>query len=136
MASLPLKWRPQPLPPNAGRWRRAAIPGQTARAGHGAEALKWRLDTIEKARDRAGELGLAGAAFPWRTISGAETGAYWPAGTAAFHINADIAQAGARYCDINVDPDFEEQVALPLLVETARLWRSHSSLSSLCTMSR
>jgi alpha,alpha-trehalose phosphorylase len=82
------------------------------------------LATIEKARERAAELGLEGAAFPWRTISGAECGAYWPAGTAAFHINADIAQAVIRQCDVNVDPDFEEEVALPLLVETARLWRS------------
>lgn len=89
-----------------------------------AEALKWRLATLEKARERARELGLEGATFPWRTISGAECGAYWPAGTAAFHINADIAQAVGRYCDINVDPDFEREVALPLLVETARLWRS------------
>jgi alpha,alpha-trehalose phosphorylase len=89
-----------------------------------AEALGWRLATIDKARARARELGLAGATFPWRTISGAETGAYWPAGTAAFHINADIAQAVARYCDINIDPDFEREVGLPLLVETARLWRS------------
>ncbi len=89
-----------------------------------AEALKWRLATLEKARARAKELCLEGAAFPWRTISGAETGAYWPAGTAAFHINADIAQAVCRYCDTNVDPDFERDVGLPLLVETARLWRS------------
>jgi alpha,alpha-trehalose phosphorylase len=89
-----------------------------------AEALSWRLATIDKARARAKELGLAGATFPWRTISGDETGAYWPAGTAAFHINADIAQAVCRYCDINVDPDFERDVGLPLLVETARLWRS------------
>ncbi|HVX34321.1 MAG TPA: family 65 glycosyl hydrolase, partial [Solirubrobacterales bacterium] len=89
-----------------------------------AEALRWRLATLGKARERARELGLEGAAFPWRTISGAECGAYWPAGTAAFHINADIAQAVSRYCDINVDPDFERDVGLPLLVETARLWRS------------
>jgi alpha,alpha-trehalose phosphorylase len=89
-----------------------------------AEALKWRLATIEKARDRAKELCLEGATFPWRTISGDECGSYWPAGTAAFHINADIAQAVCRYCDINVDPDFERDVGLPLLVETARLWRS------------
>jgi alpha,alpha-trehalose phosphorylase len=89
-----------------------------------AESLRWRLATIDKARERAGELCLAGAAFPWRTISGDECGAYWPAGTAAFHINADIAQAVCRYCDVNVDPDFEAEVGLPLLVETARLWRS------------
>jgi alpha,alpha-trehalose phosphorylase len=89
-----------------------------------AEALKWRLKTIETARERAKVLGLEGAAFPWRTISGAECGAYWPAGTAAFHINADIAAAVSRYCDINVDEDFEREVGLTLLVETARLWRS------------
>jgi alpha,alpha-trehalose phosphorylase len=89
-----------------------------------AEALKWRLATIEKARARAKELGLEGVAFPWRTISGAECGAYWPAGTAAFHINADIAEAVCRYCDVNIDPDFEREVGLTLLVETARLWRS------------
>ncbi|HEX4752824.1 MAG TPA: glycosyl hydrolase family 65 protein [Solirubrobacterales bacterium] len=89
-----------------------------------AEALKWRLNTIEKARERAKVLCLEGAAFPWRTISGAECGAYWPAGTAAFHINADIAAAVCRYCDINIDEDFEREVGLTLLVETARLWRS------------
>ena len=38
-------------------------------------------------------LGLKGAAFPWRTIRGQECSSYWPAGTAAFHINADIADA-------------------------------------------
>jgi alpha,alpha-trehalose phosphorylase len=89
-----------------------------------AEALRWRMKTLPKARERAEELCLEGAAFPWRTISGAECGAYWPAGTAAFHINADIAQAVCRYCDLNADPDFEREVGLPLLVETARLWRS------------
>jgi alpha,alpha-trehalose phosphorylase len=89
-----------------------------------AEALRWRLATLETARERARVLGLEGAAFPWRTISGDECGAYWPAGTAAFHINADIAQAVARYCDLNVDADFEREVGVPLLVETARLWRS------------
>ena len=89
-----------------------------------AEALKWRLATMHKARERAEELCLEGATFPWRTISGAECGAYWPAGTAAFHINADIAQAVCRYCEVNIDPDFEREVGLPLLVETARLWRS------------
>ena len=47
--------------------------------------------------ERAAQLGLAGAAFPWRTIHGEECSGYWPAGTAAFHINADIADAVLRY---------------------------------------
>ena len=41
--------------------------------------------------------GCKGAAFPWRTIRGEECSSYWPAGTAAFHINADIADAVVRY---------------------------------------
>ena len=45
-------------------------------------------------RHRAGPAARpGGAAFPWRTIHGEECSGYWPAGTAAFHINADIADA-------------------------------------------
>jgi alpha,alpha-trehalose phosphorylase len=87
-------------------------------------ALRWRLDTIGAARERAKVLGLQGACFPWRTISGMECSAYWPAGTAAFHINADVAQAVIRYQEVNQDEAFSRDVGLPLLVETARLWRS------------
>jgi alpha,alpha-trehalose phosphorylase len=89
-----------------------------------ADALRWRHRTLPRAKDRAGELGLRGAAFPWRTIAGEECSSYWPAGTAAFHINADIANAVIRYLGACPDEDFERDVALELLVETARLWRS------------
>src|SRR6185437_3125207 len=69
-------------------------------------------------------LGLAGSAFPWRTIRGQECSGYWPAGTAAFHVNADIADAVLRYQHAVDDPEFERGTGLELLVETARLWRS------------
>jgi alpha,alpha-trehalose phosphorylase len=69
-------------------------------------------------------LGLKGAAFPWRTIRGQECSGYWPAGLAAFHINADIADAVARYYAATEDDSFEQAAGLELLVETARLWRS------------
>ena len=62
-----------------------------------ADALRWRHSTLDLARERARQLGLAGAAFPWRTIRGQECSGYWPAGTAAFHIGADIADAVVRY---------------------------------------
>ena len=62
-----------------------------------ADALRWRYSTLEKAKDRARQLGFRGASFPWRTIPGEECSSYWPAGTAAFHINADIAYAIAQY---------------------------------------
>ncbi|GAA2573339.1 glycoside hydrolase family 65 protein [Streptomyces lienomycini] len=89
-----------------------------------AEALRWRQATLPAARDRAAQLGLRGAAFPWRTIDGSEGSAYWPAGTAAFHVAADIAHAAVRYTAATGDTAFERETALELLVETARLWRS------------
>jgi alpha,alpha-trehalose phosphorylase len=88
------------------------------------DALRWRHATLDLARERARVLGLDGAAFPWRTIRGQETSGYWPAGTAAFHINADVADAVVRYRSATGDDTFEREVGLELLVETARLWRS------------
>jgi alpha,alpha-trehalose phosphorylase len=89
-----------------------------------AEALRWRQSTLPAARERAAQLGLRGAAFPWRTIEGSEGSAYWPAGTAAFHVNADIADAVVHYTNVTGDKRFERDTGVELLVETARLWRS------------
>lgn len=89
-----------------------------------ADELRWRHSTLPAARTRARELGLTGAAFPWRTIQGEECSGYWPAGTAAFHVNADIADAVLRYVAATADTAFERDIGLDILVETARLWRS------------
>ncbi|MEV7180413.1 glycosyl hydrolase family 65 protein [Kitasatospora sp. NPDC093679] len=88
------------------------------------QALRWRHTTLPMARERAAQLGLAGAVFPWRTIRGEECSGYWPAGTAAFHIGADIAAAVVRYVAATGDVEFERTWGLELLVETARMWRS------------
>ncbi|MCV7444704.1 glycoside hydrolase family 65 protein [Mycobacterium paraense] len=89
-----------------------------------ADALRWRASTLELAKERAAELGLEGASFPWRTIRGQECSAYWPAGTAAWHINADIAMAFERYRTVTGDDELERDCGLKVLVETARLWMS------------
>jgi alpha,alpha-trehalose phosphorylase len=88
------------------------------------DALRWRHATLDLARERAKILGLDGASFPWRTIRGQAISGYWPASTAAFHINADIAAAIVRYQAATGDDTFEREAGLALLVETARLWRS------------
>lgn len=88
------------------------------------DALLWRHSTLDLARARARQLNLAGAAFPWRTIHGEECSGYWPAGTAAFHVNADIARAVQLYVEVSGDEAFEREAGLELLVETARLWAS------------
>jgi alpha,alpha-trehalose phosphorylase len=89
-----------------------------------AAALRWRHRTLVHAQERAQQLGLKGAAFPWRTINGEECSGYWPAGTAAFHIGADIADAVTRYVNATGDEAFEASIGLELLVATARLFRS------------
>ena len=94
------------------------------------DALGWRHGTLAAARERAQLLGLRGASFPWRTITGAECSGYWPAGTAAFHVNADIADAVLRYLSVTGDEDFAAEVGTELLVETARLWHSLGHLDA------
>ena len=89
-----------------------------------ASVLRWRHSTLPLATARAAQLGLSGAAFPWRTIHGEECSSYWPAGTDAFHINAAIADAAIRYRGTTDDSDFERDIGVELLAQTARLWVS------------
>ncbi|HCJ49079.1 MAG TPA: family 65 glycosyl hydrolase, partial [Microbacterium sp.] len=101
------------------------LPVLTATAPDAAkEALRWRHATLDHARARARQLHLKGAAFAWRTIDGRESSGYWPASTAAFHINADIAGAVVHYLRATGDVDFEREAGLEILIETARLWQS------------
>ena len=89
-----------------------------------AHALRWRYSTLELAKQRAQTLGIKGAAFPWRTINGEECSGYWPAGTAAMHVTADIGNALARYTEVTGDSSVEVEGGVELLAETARLWMS------------
>ena len=88
------------------------------------DALRWRHSTIPLAKARAEVLHLEGAAFPWRTIRGEECSGYWPAGTAASHLNAGVADAARRYIYTTGDEAFEAAEGLDLFIETARLWLS------------
>ncbi|MGE2714167.1 glycoside hydrolase family 65 protein [Mycolicibacterium litorale] len=89
-----------------------------------AAALRWRHDRLERAKRRSRELAHQGAMFAWRTINGDECSGYWPAGTAAPHVTADIAYATAQYIASTGDEQFENDYGVELLVETARLWLS------------
>ena len=85
--------------------------------------LKFRHDKLPLARLRAKELNQRGALFPWRTINGEEASAYYAAGTAQYHINADIIYALRKYIDATADTEFLHEIGAELLVETARMWR-------------
>src|ERR1700757_95107 len=77
---------------------------------------------LPQARARARQLGHRGAMFPWRTISGEEASAYYAAGTAQYHINADIMYALRKYVHATGDEAFLRDYGAEMLVETARLW--------------
>jgi alpha,alpha-trehalose phosphorylase len=84
--------------------------------------LRFRYSMLDKARERAAELNQAGALFPWRTITGEEASAYYQAGTAQYHLDADIVYALKRYVDVSGDDHVHVEIGAELLVETARMW--------------
>ena len=67
-------------------------------------------------------MSTKGALFPWRTINGEEASAYYAAGTAQYHIDADIAYAIGHYVAMTGDREFAYDEGAELLVETARMW--------------
>ncbi|WGD36501.1 glycosyl hydrolase family 65 protein [Lysinibacter sp. HNR] len=85
-------------------------------------ALRFRYNMLPAARRRAVDLNERGALFPWRTISGEEASAYYAAGTAQFHIDADITYALAKYVSATNDDEFLAREGVDVVVETARMW--------------
>src|SRR5215813_9366603 len=84
--------------------------------------LTFRYKMLAQACAHARQLGHRGAMFPWRTISGEEASAYYAAGTAQYHINADIMYALRKYVQATGDELFLQDCGAEMLVETARLW--------------
>jgi alpha,alpha-trehalose phosphorylase len=84
--------------------------------------LQYRRSILDKARARAAEMSERGALFPWRTIGGEETSAYFPAGSAQYHIDADIVYAMRTYVRATGDASLLSEGGAELLFETARLW--------------
>ncbi len=84
--------------------------------------LLFRCGILDKARNRAAEMSQTGALFPWRTIGGEETSPYYPAGSAQYHIDADIVFALKKYLNAHSDGELLGRRAAELIFETARLW--------------
>ena len=85
-------------------------------------ALRFRYNMLDAARRRAADLAQSGALFPWRTVNGEEASAYYAAGTAQYHIDADIAYALCKYVNASGDQEFMNREGVDLLIETARMW--------------
>ncbi len=86
--------------------------------------LRFRYRMLDKARERAREVGEQGALFPWRTINGEEASSNYAAGTAQYHINADIMYGLQKYVEVTGDDAFLAEAGAEMLVETARMWRN------------
>lgn len=85
--------------------------------------LLYRYHILDGARAHAKIMGhKQGALFPWRTISGTECSAYFPSGSAQYHISADVAYSYIQYFLVTNDVPFMEQFGAEMLFETARLW--------------
>jgi alpha,alpha-trehalose phosphorylase len=85
--------------------------------------LQYRYHGLPKARARARQMAHAkGALYPWRTIAGEECSAYYPAGTAQYHINADVAYSIRLYLLATNDFDFIAACGAEILLDTARIW--------------
>jgi alpha,alpha-trehalose phosphorylase len=85
-------------------------------------ALHFRSVLLPSARERAREMAQSGAMYPWRTINGEEASAYYAAGSAQVHIDADIAYALVKYVRATGDEGFLVREGIDILVETARMW--------------
>ena len=84
--------------------------------------LHFRSVMLPAARKRAAQMASKGAMYPWRTINGEEASAYYAAGTAQMHIDADIAYALMKYAYASGDLGFLIREGIDILVETARMW--------------
>lgn len=88
------------------------------------DILSYRYRMLPAARKRARMMSVDGALFPWRTINGEEASAFFEAGTAQYHIDADIAYAVYQYVSLTGDHEFMSTQGIDILVETARMWES------------
>ena len=85
--------------------------------------LEYRYQGLDQARLRAREMSHPkGALYPWRTIGGEECSAYFPAGTAQYHFNADIAYSIKQYVEATGDQSFLVPYGAEIVMETARIW--------------
>jgi len=83
--------------------------------------IKNRFIHLKESKKEAEHLGsITGAKIPWRTIKGTELSPYYPAGSAQYHINSDVAYTVIKYYEYTADVLFLSEIGFELLVETGR----------------
>jgi alpha,alpha-trehalose phosphorylase len=91
--------------------------------------LEYRYRILDKARERARQLGRKGAEYSWNSINGEECGHVFEAATGQHHLQSDIAWAIDRYVDASGDREFLYAMGAEILFETARFLRDRGAFS-------
>ncbi len=87
------------------------------------DLLRSRAAMLPEAIRHAREMGHeVGALYAWRTITGSECSAYFPSGSAQYHINGAVAHAFLTYWQVTGDLSFMAEEGAEVLIQTARLW--------------
>ncbi len=82
--------------------------------------LMYRYHLLDRARERAKQMGGTGALYSWNSISGEECGIVYEASTAQYHLLSDIACTIRSYTTAANDADFLYPCGAAILFETAR----------------
>lgn len=93
------------------------------------QLLQYRHAQLDKARENASKLGLAGALYPMVTMTGEECHNEWEITFEEIHRNAAIAFAIRNYAEYTGDYAYIYSQGIDVLVETARFWASRASYS-------
>ncbi|MDO5022775.1 MAG: glycosyl hydrolase family 65 protein [Eubacteriales bacterium] len=87
------------------------------------QLLLYRYNILPKAREHAKIMGHSkGALYAWRSITGIECSAYYPSGSAQYHLTGDVAHAFIQYYLATEDLDFMRDYGAEVLIESARMW--------------
>ena len=82
--------------------------------------LMYRYNLLDRARERARQMGHRGALYSWNSISGEECGVVFEAATAEYHLVSAIALCINRYVRNSGDEAFLWDHGAEILFETAR----------------
>ena len=106
-------------------WDSDVFVGPVLSAIHPAAAeavIRWRHSLLPKARVRAAEMSLDGALFPWRTITGDEASAFFEAGTAQYHVAADVVWGLRNHVAMTGDDELLFDAGVEIAIEVARMF--------------
>lgn len=88
--------------------------------------IRYRYNRLEAAKQNAFTYGYQGAMYPWESAAtGVEETPVWAlTGPFEHHITADVAIAAWQYYLMTQDKEWLEDIAWPILKETATFWVS------------